>query len=103
MGTARNLLRLDVLSKLGLRPGGIANDGSATMGFFTRFFEGGLHSAIKNRDRETVKRLLASGSSPNEKRRKKTPLMIAARTADVETVILLFNQRFTNPSLAGFH
>jgi hypothetical protein len=102
MGPARNLLRQDVLSRFGLGPRGITRDGSATMGFFSRFFEGGLHSAIKNGDRETVKRLLASGASPNEKRRKKNPLMTAARTADVETVILLFNQRFTNPSLAGF-
>lgn len=59
------------------------------MGFFSRFFEGGLQAAIKNGDTEKVRELLASGTNPNEKRGQKTPLMVAAHSANVEAVTLL--------------
>ena len=62
------------------------------MGFFSRFFEGGLHAAIKKGDIEKLKQLLASGTNPNEKRRQKTPLMVAAHSANVEAVTLLLEK-----------
>jgi hypothetical protein len=62
------------------------------MGLFSRFFEGGLNAAIKKGDTEKVKELLASGTNPNEKRGQKTPLMIAAHTANAEAVALLLDK-----------
>jgi ankyrin repeat protein len=62
------------------------------MGFFSRFFEGGLQAAIKNGDTEKVRELLASGTNPNEKRGQKTPLMVAAHSANVEAVTLLLEK-----------
>jgi uncharacterized protein len=59
------------------------------MGFFSYFFDGDLHSAIKKGDMEKVKRLLASGANPNEKRRHKTPLMVADQSPYLHIVTLL--------------
>jgi len=59
------------------------------MEFFARFLENGLHSAVMRGDIERVKQLLAGGSDPNEKRRQKTPLMIAASCANVEAATVL--------------
>jgi len=62
------------------------------MGFFSYFFDGVLHSAIRKGDLGKVKQLLANGANPNEKRCQKTPLMVAAHCANVETVKLLLEK-----------
>jgi ankyrin repeat protein len=59
------------------------------MGFLSRLFEDGFHLAVKRGDIGKVKQLLADGRDPKEKRRQKTPLMIAARSANVEATTLL--------------
>jgi ankyrin repeat protein len=59
------------------------------MGFFSCFLDGDLHSAIKKGDIEKVKQLLSNGADPNEKRRQRTPLMLAAQRANLDTVTLL--------------
>lgn len=77
------------ISKRGLRPLGSANSGRVTMGFFSDFFKDGLHSAIKKGDTGKVRQLLADGADPNERRSQKTPLMVAANNANLDTVRLL--------------
>jgi uncharacterized protein len=86
------LLKINVLSKLGPSPRESSNDGRAAMGLFSYFFEGSLNSAIKKGDIGKVKELLADGTNPNEKRGQKTPLMIAAHSANAEAVTLLLEK-----------
>ncbi|MEW6347813.1 MAG: ankyrin repeat domain-containing protein [Thermodesulfobacteriota bacterium] len=62
------------------------------MAFFSSFFDGALHSAIKKGERQKVKQLLENGAAPDEKRRGRTPLMLAARIADPETVSVLLEK-----------
>jgi hypothetical protein len=70
-------------------PSQSTDDWRTIMGFFSHFLDGDLHSAIKKGDMEKVKQLLASGSDPNEKRRQRTPLMLAAQMANLDAVTLL--------------
>lgn len=62
------------------------------MGFFSYFLDGHLHAAIKSGDREEVRKLLAEGANPNEKRRRKTPLMVAADCANLDASALLLEK-----------
>ncbi len=62
------------------------------MQFFSYFFDGALHSAIKRGELEKVKQLLADSAALNEKRRGRTPLMLAARIADANAVRLLLGK-----------
>lgn len=63
------------------------------MGLISQFFAGNaLHSAIKENDTKRLKHLLNTGSSPNEKRFGRIPLLLAARNANIEAVRLLIEK-----------
>lgn len=62
------------------------------MELFSRLFDSAFHSAIKNGDLKKVKQLLDDGTDPNEKQRQRTPLMVAARSANVAAVSVLLDR-----------
>jgi ankyrin repeat protein len=87
--SAQKLLSTDALSRLGHCPSQSTDDWRTIIGSLSYFLDGSLHSAIKKGDMEKVKQLLASGANPNEKRRQRTPLMVAAHRVNLHTVTLL--------------
>jgi uncharacterized protein len=62
------------------------------MGLLSLFFTNGLHSAVQSGDTAKIKELLTGGMDPNERRGNRTPLMIAARSANADAVACLIDQ-----------
>ncbi len=54
------------------------------MQFFSYFFDGALHSAIKRGELEKVKQLLADSAALNEKRRGRTVRLLLGKGAEVD-------------------
>lgn len=73
------------------------------MGFFSKFFDGGLHGAIKKGDVEKVRQLLAEGASPDAKSLDMSALMAAADTANPAIAELLIRSgaRVNDPNAEG--
>jgi ankyrin repeat protein len=73
------------------------------MGFFSKFFDAGLHGAIKNGDVEKVTELLNNGSRPDEKSLDMNALMAAADFAHPAMVEILLQKgaRVNDPNSEG--
>ena len=73
------------------------------MGFFSKFFDPGLHGAIKSGDVEKVTELLSNGSKPDEKSLDMTALMAAAEFANPAIVQILLQKgaRVNDPNSEG--